>query len=552
MTALPIVERELRVAARQAMTWWRRVFVVGVGLLVLSLAYLNVSRYSSAMQVGQELFQGLTIFGFFYCILFGLMATSECISAEKRGGTLGLLFLTHLKGYDVVLGKLCASSIHVLLGLVSLLPLLALPILLGGVGWQQFGAVVLALLNIIFLALATGLFFSSACTGSRRPMILGGLFLLAITLGVPLLGEELLRLRFRPSSGAEALFYAPCPLYTLAQAMNRVGRLGVPNWWPYWLGVGCQHLLSWTFLVGACFLTARASTDRPAAATRRRWRERLLRWSVGTSASRRAYRTRALDRNPVFWLDDRYRFQKIGLWLAVAAAFIFWGVEYSLHPKRMVHDPFIFFYGFLLHSGICLWIGFQSGHRFAEDRQSGVLELLLCLPLGVRNIVRGRMQALRRQFLGPVMILVLLDMCMLWAHVSESWAQRYRVDKEGLLAAGLGVLVFPWQAYSMARTGLYQGLIRKSSTQAAASTIWRVGVLPWVIFLTLAILYDAVGSRLVGLRVKDWQGILFWFMVQAGTCLLFTIHACFRLSVSFRDLASRSPKTSWWWRLLRV
>ena len=55
------------------------------------------------------LFWGLTGSAVFYCLLSGVWFTADCLSEEKREGTLGLLFLTDLKGYDVVFGKLVAT-----------------------------------------------------------------------------------------------------------------------------------------------------------------------------------------------------------------------------------------------------------------------------------------------------------------------------------------------------------------------------------------------------------------------------------------------------------
>ena len=51
------------------------------------------------------LFTVLNAIAFIFCLLAGVFLTADCLSEEKREGTLGLLFLTSLKGYDVVLGK---------------------------------------------------------------------------------------------------------------------------------------------------------------------------------------------------------------------------------------------------------------------------------------------------------------------------------------------------------------------------------------------------------------------------------------------------------------
>src|SRR5437762_6345486 len=65
----------------------------------------------SAMH-GRYLFRALFGFAFVYCLFIGARLTADCLSEEKRDGTLGLLFLTDLKGYDVVFGKLAATSVN--------------------------------------------------------------------------------------------------------------------------------------------------------------------------------------------------------------------------------------------------------------------------------------------------------------------------------------------------------------------------------------------------------------------------------------------------------
>src|SRR4030095_14966809 len=100
---------------------------------------------------------------FYLCLVPGLFLTADCLSSEKREGTLGLLFLTDLKGQDVVLGKLIATSIQTIGGVIAVIPSLALPVLVGGVGGSELWRVPLVLIDTIFLSLAVGMFWSAAC-----------------------------------------------------------------------------------------------------------------------------------------------------------------------------------------------------------------------------------------------------------------------------------------------------------------------------------------------------------------------------------------------------
>ena len=133
MTFLPIVERELLVAAQERDTYWLR-FVAALAVIGLGLCLVLTAPSSApAHQVGEILFsfQGELAFGF--CLLTGVFLTEDSLSFEKREGTLGLLFLTDLRGFDFVLGKRVACFVQSLYALLSIFPMLGLPLLVGGV-----------------------------------------------------------------------------------------------------------------------------------------------------------------------------------------------------------------------------------------------------------------------------------------------------------------------------------------------------------------------------------------------------------------------------------
>src|SRR5437016_6196807 len=137
MAILPIVERELRIAARRAGTYWTRC-LAAAAVTMLWLVLLVGSRVPSPAQLGHHLLNALGALALGASMLAGVFLTSDCLSEEKREGTLGLLFLTDLKGYDVVLGKMVAASVHACFGLLALLPILGLPLMMGGVSGAEF------------------------------------------------------------------------------------------------------------------------------------------------------------------------------------------------------------------------------------------------------------------------------------------------------------------------------------------------------------------------------------------------------------------------------
>ena len=160
MTFLPIVRRELRVTARRWGTFWLR-SGVALGVIVAAMWIFLISRNESQREIGQVIFYVLTGASLAYCLLAGMRATADCLSEEKREGTLGLLFLTDLRGYDVVVGKLFANSLNAFYGVLAVVPVLGVPLLMGGVTVGEFGRVALVLVNTLFFSLCVGMFASA-------------------------------------------------------------------------------------------------------------------------------------------------------------------------------------------------------------------------------------------------------------------------------------------------------------------------------------------------------------------------------------------------------
>ena len=124
-----------------------------------------------------------------YALLAGPLTTADCLSRERRDGTLGLLFLTDLRSYDVVLGKMAAACLWMVFDLTAVLPIAAIPILMGGVSLAQLGLVALSLVNITFMSLAVGACASALPRSGRSSLALTLGVLFFLTAGVPMLGE---------------------------------------------------------------------------------------------------------------------------------------------------------------------------------------------------------------------------------------------------------------------------------------------------------------------------------------------------------------------------
>src|SRR5262245_60953681 len=127
----PLAIREFRDQSRQPMTYWLR--VIALGSLLLVLLSLGTSNYLYGDTVGRILF-GRVNAVLFGCIwIFVPLLGADCISRERRAGTLGLLFRTPLTGGSVMAAKSLVHALRASALLLATIPALAIPFLLGGV-----------------------------------------------------------------------------------------------------------------------------------------------------------------------------------------------------------------------------------------------------------------------------------------------------------------------------------------------------------------------------------------------------------------------------------
>jgi hypothetical protein len=305
-------------------------------------------------------------------------------------------------------------------------------------------------------------------------------------------------------------------------------------------------------LIVACRRTANSWRDLPASVWVRRWRERLERWRKGSAASRLAWRESMLARNPVSWLEGRDRLQERMLWAIILGSAIFLAIRY-VHSRRAWPDgEWLILWPVFAQYVLCLWIAIQAPRRLADDKQSGALELLLCTPITPREVVRGSMGALRRRFGRAMAALVALDAFIFFVHFSNYGGWRRGLDRELLPLAIYALVVFPVQGYSLARIGLYEGLVRSNSVRATFMTIWKVGLLPWVLFIGFLMTWDAVRSHFRVLpNIGDQFGFAAWAGAHLLPCGVFLAHASWRLHRNFRSLAAQTARPVWWKRWLR-
>src|SRR5688572_6988412 len=161
MILLPVVSRELAVQARRRSTYRMR---ASVAALACVIAFIMIGVTSASLppnQQGKLLFSGLSVLAVVYCSLVGPLVTADSLSAGKRDGTVGILFLTDLNGYDIIFGKLFSSSMQAAYGVQTVVPLMSFALLFGGITPGGVARTALVLSNTLFFSLAAGMLVST-------------------------------------------------------------------------------------------------------------------------------------------------------------------------------------------------------------------------------------------------------------------------------------------------------------------------------------------------------------------------------------------------------
>lgn len=544
MRFLPIVERELREASRRRGTYWLRTFVAAV-IIAASVCLFLFNLNERPREVAQIIFHTLGGGALLYCLIAGMHGTADSISEEKREGTLGLLFLTDLKGYDVVLGKLVASSLNGFYGLLAILPVICVPLLMGGLTGMQLAHAAVALVNTMFFSLCLGIFASAICRSHRKAVALTLLLMLAFTGGFPLLGAWL-SWKNHWSEFHQA-FLLPSPVYSyIAGQIPVLPKITTLEY--FYVSQTVVHGIGWLFLALACAIAPRSWQDKPAGATRLKWRERIRLWGLGDATRRREFRARLLDQNPFFWLAARDRLKPAQVWmfLGSAAGLWFWGaVEFK---NDWMEEAIFVLTAFLLNSVLKNWFASEVVRQLSDDRKMGSLELLLSTPLTVREILRGQALALRRQFLWPVVAVLAAETVMCLAAAEFYHDSTYASFRIFLWLASMVMLVA--DVYALYWVGMWMGLAAKNPKRAFTGTVGRVLALPtvaWVILMTMG------GLMAVFHGPEFSPGFILgaWLVIGLIADFGFTVWARQNLLTRFRVVATQrfQAQPSRWTRL---
>ena len=492
----PILHREFLVRSRQRSSYMVRPLASLVSLLIVAgILGIPMLFGNGSVQLGMPAFRLCASFLWLFCFVEGLRNSSDCLSSEKREGTIGLLFLTRMNGLHVAIGKLSSGMISSVFNLVAALPILGLPILIGGVTFPEYMRVCLALVTTLGVTLAIGVLVSAFSQFAGRA--------LGASLAVILVWN------LTSTIASEAMGYlVPSPQSLFSGSFDMTFRSNPSTFW-----ISLLVLWSVTLVIGflAGFVVERRwQAKLPLASdSSRKGAKRMWQW-LWPSKERRVSSKRPLE-----WLLERnsfLRYGKRGLLLMVIL-----GVLSAFAAP--------------LHTGIksaCSWIilglvVWEGCRLFVGSEGRAWLELVLTTPVRLRDFLDELRRFAKRFALYGALLMLALEMIVFvgelistlaggavtslsplipqQAFSPSGGADMIKIFGAKLILLCLEVATMYFWLYGAFWYSFWRGIQSKSVT-SALGWILLVTVLAYVVYLWLgtALLMFAViqmGARFV-------------------------------------------------------
>jgi ABC-type transport system involved in cytochrome c biogenesis permease component len=490
MILLPVIERELRVAARGRQTYRNR-FLAALGMTGVLLWVLYGSRGIPQAALGDEIFQSITYTALCVSLLAGFFHTADSISEERREGTLGLLYLTDLRSLHIVLGKIFANSIPAFFALATIVPILGIPFLLGGISPGELERSSLVLLAALWLSLAAGVLASSMVKDDRAALL--------ITFG----------LIFMPTAIAPALHHAAfSSFWSLGIARDKVfGALGRHV---FWMSLAQQFILACLYVLLAAWQARLTWREKPSGPlgekTRRTWRA----WSSGAPAQRKAWREAMLDENPALWLTCRRRERTALLWAIIGIGAVWftwiWFAEHRIEGAVGMMGSVCF------HWILKITVAFAAGRALADEARNGSFELLFTTHLTPARLLQGHLWGLTRSFGIATIVVVIADALWIgYGRLGTIFSSTFPTF------LWMRLLILLCDLATIAIYGMWLGFKFQRSGKAALRILLYVVVLPnlgWVFLLSgrdplgaIVVIWLVIDAFLIGLGLQNLKAL---------------------------------------------
>lgn len=514
MNVLPVIQRELRVASRRRETWNLRLVFSGGALLAFGFGMVLPDLRPE--ERGQVVLICLAVCGFVLSLLAGPYLTADVVSSEKREGTLGLLFLTPLNGWQIVLGKMVTHSLQVGYALLGIFTLFFLPLFLGGVVWSEVARIVLTLLLTLQLSLACGILWSALVTEARTAVLatLITVLLFVFLPWLPAFLESLVTRRTPTIAGLPQLSPMTQMIFAFEANFRMVRTPVVPiasGALIYWGSVLCNLICSVGLVGLAGWLLPRIWRQSEAGA-------RIPKPERSTPSGQIiALRPRIGDAEPLLWLA--LRGVRESLWIGAMRALVlcFFGLMLFLSvTTRNEEECFIAAicaaYG--LHLVTRIQFALTATRRLTEDRRSGALEALLTTPIEETALIAAYHESLKRAFRLPLAMLIGMNAALLFTVFAAYRKLHMGGGAWAIFSAFFvgGALITLADFAAMRWLCLRESLRKATQLKAAGRALGRLCLLAWPTFAL---------AWLVAIQFRDEEPAALVFLFWAVGCVIY-------------------------------
>ncbi|MDB6027993.1 MAG: hypothetical protein JWM68_4216 [Verrucomicrobiales bacterium] len=485
MTIPPVIVRELRSESRNRTNYWLR--VLGAFAVIVVFALITLNDRSSPATLGPKLFTMIHATILIVVYLFVPAMTADCLAHEKREGTLGLLLLTPLTPRGIVAGKSFVHFLRSLTFFLTALPILCLPILLGGVAWVDIYTAFTFELCAILLALSAGLIASSWGKIWGRTLLLAEILsaTLAFAFGILLVFLCIAQVPIIGSGMSRSELFK-IELWLVAPAVLLSGVAGPTGGWSQFSTLSPGMLHTWCVIVAESFLfclgifllamllaarrVARSRQEEPPSIRQLRWQKFFCAPQMFPSFFNYRMR-RALNQNPIGWLQQ----------YSWSARLIKWSWCFSIILIETVLLGTIYFQDMrhaqaYLTLFLLVGVALSASGSFRKERETGALELILVSPLRVGEIIWGRLRGIYSQFVFAIVIILSVYFCT-------------GTFFNGAGQSTTGFLILMSNVVTLPVIGLYFSLKIKNIVLAWLSTCFYALLVPLILWLIEILLH---------------------------------------------------------------
>ncbi|HUS36051.1 MAG TPA: hypothetical protein VM680_11935, partial [Verrucomicrobiae bacterium] len=436
-------------------------------------------------------------------------------------------------------------------GLLGVIPILAMPILMGGISGQSVFRTSLTLLNGLFLALSIGLWVSSRSWEQKRALNGAVWTVVSLLWIVPALAVAL-RVRFPEFAEYAEYLELLSPMYQQSHS----SPFGVfLRHQKYWTSLGVTHVLAWVALWRACAILPHRWQDRAMISAIGRWKKFWEELRYGSSEIRAGLRARLLRVNAVHWLSSRERFGPTSAWLLFLAILLGWVGLWGWMKWRFPGSGGPPFYGMGIPVTMILYLALRvrscalAGEVIARDRFSGALELLLSTTLTERDVANGQWRTWARTLLGPAIgsavIGTFVMICAMFDINDHETGTLFYVYVALMILFWCDLVASVW-------TGMWTACFARTTAAAPGQAIIRLLVLPWLIFVVglTTCIWLKIGSDM------EFPGVFtVWWLICMGNNLFWTVRSRRLFHERLRSAAAERYQPAMmkkpWWHFFR-